>query len=76
MKVLAPVEESIAGIFADVLGVTRVGAHDGFFALGGQSLLGAQWSGSSAIDGYHRHRNPTPNELLAELKGTAWSWMM
>jgi HK97 family phage portal protein len=38
-----------------------------------QSLLGSQWSGSSAIDLYHRHRNPSPNELLAELKGTAWS---
>ena len=37
-----PVEASIAGVFADVLGATRVGAHDGFFALGGQSLLGAQ----------------------------------
>jgi len=38
-----------------------------------QSLLGSQWSGTSAIDIYHRHRNPTPNELLAELKCTAWS---
>ncbi len=38
-----------------------------------EALLGPQWSGTSAIDLYHRHRNPTPNELLAELKGTAWS---
>ncbi len=38
-----------------------------------QALLGSQWSGTSAIDRYRRHRNPTPNELLAELKGTAWS---
>lgn len=38
-----------------------------------QALLGTQWSGTSAIDVYRRHRNPTPNELLAELKGTAWS---
>jgi amino acid adenylation domain-containing protein len=34
-----PTEERLAQIFADVLGVGRVGVHDGFFALGGHSLL-------------------------------------
>jgi amino acid adenylation domain-containing protein len=33
-----PVEETLAGIWADVLGVTRVEPGDGFFALGGSSL--------------------------------------
>jgi acyl-CoA synthetase (AMP-forming)/AMP-acid ligase II/acyl carrier protein len=32
-------EEIIAGIWADVLGVGRVGAHDDFFGLGGHSLM-------------------------------------
>jgi amino acid adenylation domain-containing protein len=35
----SPVEEVLAAIWADVLGVERVGIHEDFFALGGHSLL-------------------------------------
>ncbi len=37
------------------------------------SLTGNQWTGSTFVDVYQRTRNPTPNDLLAELKATAWT---
>jgi phthiocerol/phenolphthiocerol synthesis type-I polyketide synthase E len=36
------VEEAVAAIWAEVLGLDRVGIHDDFFDLGGHSLLGMQ----------------------------------
>jgi hypothetical protein len=37
------------------------------------SLTGSQWSGTQYVDAYKRNREPSPNELMAELKGTAWA---
>src|SRR5581483_9125497 len=36
-------------------------------------LTGPQWTGSSFIDSFKRERAPTPNELIAELKNTAFT---
>jgi aryl carrier-like protein len=37
-----PLEELVAASFREVLGIERIGAHDNFFALGGDSLRGTQ----------------------------------
>jgi HK97 family phage portal protein len=37
------------------------------------ALAGPQWTGSNFVDSFRRSRQPTPNEILAELKNTAWT---
>jgi amino acid adenylation domain-containing protein len=43
-------EELVAGVWAEVLGVAAVGAHDDFFDLGGQSLQAVRIAGRLADD--------------------------
>ncbi|MGJ7564543.1 amino acid adenylation domain-containing protein [Variovorax sp. GB1R11] len=45
------VEAQLAALWAQVLGVARVGRHDNFFELGGHSLLAAQLASRARVEG-------------------------
>ncbi len=60
----AGAEEALAAIFADVLRLERVGRHDSFFALGGDSILAIQVVSRAAQAGWrisprHLFQHPT-----------------
>nr|WP_041842091.1 non-ribosomal peptide synthetase [Actinoplanes friuliensis] len=48
-----PVEQTLAGIWADVLGLDRVGVHDNFFDAGGDSILSIQVVSRTRQAGLH-----------------------
>ncbi|KIH96855.1 hypothetical protein LP52_22770, partial [Streptomonospora alba] len=55
-------EELLAGLFAELLGLDRVGAEDGFFALGGDSILAIQLVGRARAGGLEL----TPADVFTE----------
>ncbi|MDI9953704.1 amino acid adenylation domain-containing protein [Rhodococcus sp. IEGM 1305] len=68
-----PVEEAVAEVFADVLGIDRVGADDDFFELGGNSLVATRVAsalrdrlGTDVVLQWI-FRNPTPEGLARRI---------
>ncbi|OKH98937.1 hypothetical protein A6A06_25370 [Streptomyces sp. CB02923] len=72
----SPVEEMLCSLFAEVLGLSRVGAEEGFFDLGGDSLLATRLAGRvQAVLGKDLEvrvlfEAPSPAALAARLAGT------
>ena len=61
-------EQAIARIWADVLGVPRVGVHDNFFELGGDSILAIQAVNRLRRAGHHFTTSDLfLNQTIAEL---------
>lgn len=66
-------EKMLAGIWSEVLGVERVGLNDGFFALGGDSILSVRVVALSKEKGLNftiqqLFQHQTISELAAELR--------
>ncbi|MCC9185003.1 amino acid adenylation domain-containing protein [Mycolicibacterium mageritense] len=67
-----PVEEILAGIYAQVLGVERVGVDDSFFDLGGDSILSMQVVARARAQGVQcRPRDIFVEQTVARLAAVA-----
>ncbi|MGW1144903.1 amino acid adenylation domain-containing protein [Streptomyces sp. NPDC002454] len=67
-------EEAVAALFADVLGTADIGREDGFFALGGDSIVSVQLASRARAKGLRVtaqmvFENPTVAELAEACEG-------
>lgn len=67
-------EQALARMWADVLGVARVGRKDNFFRLGGHSLLALRLLGLMQASGYHAtvrdlFANPALSDFAMSIRG-------
>jgi amino acid adenylation domain-containing protein/non-ribosomal peptide synthase protein (TIGR01720 family) len=63
-----PIERALAAIWAEVLGVARVGIHDNFFTLGGDSILSFQTIVKAQDAGIHfTPKQMFQHQTIAEL---------
>ncbi|WP_169330949.1 amino acid adenylation domain-containing protein [Gordonia sputi] len=76
VELVGPIEESVAGVFGEILGVENVGATDSFFDLGGDSLSATRALGLLRREhGDHLElgwlfNDPTPRGIAARVEGT------
>ncbi|WP_437089366.1 amino acid adenylation domain-containing protein [Streptomyces sp. enrichment culture] len=75
-----PREEALCAVYADVLGLERVGADDDFFALGGDSIVAMRLVGLARSAGVRitprlvfRHRTPAALAAVAQQSAPAAS---
>jgi non-ribosomal peptide synthase protein (TIGR01720 family) len=69
-----PAEQTLADLWAQILGVPQVGIHDNFFALGGDSILGIQVVARAAQQGLRLSpRLLFQHQTIAELAQAALS---
>ncbi|MEU1038520.1 non-ribosomal peptide synthase/polyketide synthase [Streptomyces sp. NPDC005907] len=67
-----PAEQTLAGIWSDVLGVAEVGADDNFFELGGDSILSIQVVSRARAAGVHlTSRDIFRHQTVADLAAAA-----
>jgi thioesterase domain-containing protein/acyl carrier protein len=73
-----PIEQTLAGIWCQVLGLEKVGVHDNFFDLGGHSLLAVRLFAEIEKEFAHNlplatlFQAPTVEQLAAKLGDQGW----
>jgi len=74
-----PVEQMLADIWSQVLGIEKIGIKDNFFELGGQSILAGQVTGqihaaiNIEVPVYDLFENPTIMDMARHIETLLWT---